>query len=130
MANDQLSEHFSRRELACKCGCGLCNVAPELLRLLETIRALLNTPIYVNSGCRCESHNKAVGGVSTSKHLTGQAADIHTILEPITMYSRIVTAYEAGQLEDLGGVGLYSWGVHVDTAKAADGHLRKWVNRG
>ena len=30
----------------------------------------------INSGYRCEALNKAVGGTSSSQHLTGQAADI------------------------------------------------------
>ena len=125
----KLSEHFTEAELACKCGCGLCNVAPELLTLLEKIRALLGTPVYISSGCRCEAHNEAVGGVSGSKHVAGQAADIYNTMDPIRTYSKIVDAYGAGELPELGGVGKYSWGVHVDTARAEDGHLRKWVSR-
>ena len=34
------------------------------------------TPIYINSGYRSPAVNKAVGGVATSNHLTGCAADI------------------------------------------------------
>ena len=35
-----------------------------------------STPIYINSGYRSPAVNKAVGGVATSNHLTGCAADI------------------------------------------------------
>ena len=35
-----------------------------------------DTPIYINSGYRSVAVNRAVGGVSTSNHLTGCAADI------------------------------------------------------
>ena len=35
-----------------------------------------DTPIYINSGYRSPAVNKAVGGVATSNHLTGCAADI------------------------------------------------------
>lgn len=34
------------------------------------------SPIYINSGYRSPAVNRAVGGVSTSNHLTGCAADI------------------------------------------------------
>jgi len=34
------------------------------------------SPIYINSGYRSPAVNKAVGGVATSNHLTGCAADI------------------------------------------------------
>jgi uncharacterized protein YcbK (DUF882 family) len=34
-------------------------------------------PLHVNSGYRCPALNKAVGGVDTSQHVKGQAADIH-----------------------------------------------------
>ena len=33
-------------------------------------------PFRVTSGCRCEAHNRAVGGKPGSAHLTGEAADI------------------------------------------------------
>ena len=35
-----------------------------------------NDPIYINSGYRSVAVNRAVGGVATSNHLTGCAADI------------------------------------------------------
>lgn len=33
-------------------------------------------PIVINSGCRCEAHNKAVKGSPNSQHLLGNAVDI------------------------------------------------------
>lgn len=44
--------------------------------ILDPLREQYGKPIYVNSGYRCPSLNKAVGGVSTSQHVTGQAVDI------------------------------------------------------
>lgn len=46
-------------------------------KVLEPLRAYANQPIIINSGYRCLELNKAVGGVSTSNHLSGYAADIH-----------------------------------------------------
>lgn len=44
--------------------------------VLDPVREWYGKPIYVNSGYRCPELNKAVGGVSTSQHMKGQAADI------------------------------------------------------
>ena len=55
----------------------------ERLRLLcghvlEPLRELYGAPLYVNSGYRSPEVNAAVGGVPTSQHLRGEAADITT----------------------------------------------------
>ena len=44
--------------------------------ILQPIRDKYGLPITVNSGYRCSTLNKLVGGSKTSQHLTGQAADI------------------------------------------------------
>ena len=46
------------------------------LKILEPLREHAKQPITINSGYRCLELNKAVGGVSTSNHLSGYAADI------------------------------------------------------
>lgn len=75
-----LSEHFSKSEFACKCGCGFGlnggDVSPALVFLLEAIREDVGGPVRLNSGCRCEKHNKDEGGVEHSVHTLGEAADI------------------------------------------------------
>lgn len=45
-------------------------------KILEPLREHAKQPIIINSGYRCLQLNKAVGGVSTSNHLSGYAADI------------------------------------------------------
>ena len=55
------------------------NVIRNLVRLsefLQTIRNELHLPIIVNSGYRSKEVNEAVGGVSSSYHCKGLAADI------------------------------------------------------
>lgn len=47
-------------------------------RVLNPIRELCGRPITVNSGYRCPALNKAVGGATSSQHMTGEAADITT----------------------------------------------------
>ena len=72
---------FKEKEFACKC-CGQLpplareNVKALVSEVLDPVREKLGMPIVVNSGYRCEKHNKAVGGVKNSQHLKGEAADI------------------------------------------------------
>lgn len=44
--------------------------------VLEPLRVAMGHPIKIGSGFRCDKLNKAVGGVSNSQHLKGQAADL------------------------------------------------------
>ncbi|MFR9541393.1 MAG: D-Ala-D-Ala carboxypeptidase family metallohydrolase [Rikenellaceae bacterium] len=44
--------------------------------LLDPIRARYGAPISVNSGYRSMALNAAVGGVATSQHVSGEAADV------------------------------------------------------
>jgi len=60
-------KHFTLEELACPC-CGLMNIHPVSIKKLDLFRDALGTPIYINSACRCEKHNKEVGGVDNSSH--------------------------------------------------------------
>ena len=55
------------------------NVINNICRLaafLQTIRNELHLPIIVNSGYRSKEVNESVGGVSSSYHCKGLAADI------------------------------------------------------
>lgn len=73
----QITKHFKRQEFACKCGkCGKDDIDVRLVQELETIRQFCREPIYVNSGCRCEEHNRNVNGAKNSAHIAGKAADV------------------------------------------------------
>lgn len=74
--SEQLSTNFRREEFACRCGCGLDDVALGLVDGLQALREKAGVPITILSGCRCLKHNKAVGGAPSSYHLMGHAADI------------------------------------------------------
>lgn len=131
MEGKMLSEHFSRGECACRDYCGFDTPDPRLLELAEKIRDLLGEPMITRSVCRCAEHNAETPGASpTSKHLKGQAMDFYCRrLSPLAVYNVIAKAWYDGKLPELGGVGLYNWGVHIDIAKAPDGHLRRWDKR-
>lgn len=45
--------------------------------ILEPLRTAIGQPILINSGYRCKQVNMGVGGVATSHHLLGLAADIN-----------------------------------------------------
>ena len=44
--------------------------------VLQPLRDAWEKPLKVNSGYRCKALNAAVGGVPTSQHVKGEAADI------------------------------------------------------
>lgn len=86
-----LSEHFTLQELTYSETAirkGIDNTpTPEIFNnlqllcmlILEPIRMQLAIPIRINSGYRSIEVNKLVGGVSTSQHCKGQAADMVAI---------------------------------------------------
>lgn len=47
-------------------------------RVLQPLRDAYQKPMKVNSGYRCPALNEIVGGVPSSQHVKGEAADIHT----------------------------------------------------
>lgn len=63
-------KYFKRDEFYCKCGCGNGRIDIRLVKILDDIREHYGRPIVITSGVRCPSHNKAVGGVSNSWHLS------------------------------------------------------------
>lgn len=52
------------------------NLTALVDNVLDPLREAWGKPIHVNSGYRCRALNKAVGGVPTSQHMRGEAADI------------------------------------------------------
>lgn len=89
MNNVPTSEHFTIEEL-CRSQVAVClgidnkpkreDIIANLKRLafhtLEAVRLLNdNKPITITSGYRCKELNRAVGGVATSQHQNGCAAD-------------------------------------------------------
>ena len=112
--DSKLSENFKVSEFACKCGCATLKVDEKLVTYLQKIRCHFGVPITINSGYRCETHNKKVGGASGSRHTKGQACDI--VVRGIKPKEVAKYAESIGIL----GIGLYEtdkdgYFVHVDT---------------
>ena len=77
-------KYFRIEEFKCKCGCAMpvevkANIEALVAEVLDPVREAYGKPIYVNSGYRCEAHNRKVGGVLRSQHLVGEAADIRPV---------------------------------------------------
>ena len=85
----QITEHFTVEEFERSSTAdrlGIDNRVPAVLFpnlrtlcevVLEPLRAFAGKPIVISSGYRCPTLNRAVGGVSQSQHLRGEAADLH-----------------------------------------------------
>lgn len=52
------------------------SVKALVLNVLQPLRDAWGAPLAINSGYRCPTVNKAVGGVPTSQHTKGEAADV------------------------------------------------------
>jgi Peptidase M15. len=86
--------------------------------LLDPVREAWGKPIRVNSGYRCPKLNKAVGGVSNSQHIKGEAADLNAGSVSLNkqLFELIRTRYEYDQLIDEAN---YAW-VHVSYVRKID----------
>lgn len=54
----------------------LLNMKALFMKVLDPIRKKYGKPITISSGYRCKQVNDLVGGVATSQHMKGEAADI------------------------------------------------------
>lgn len=52
------------------------NIKALVDNVLQPLRDAWGGPLFINSGYRCLELNKAVGGVPTSQHCLGMAADV------------------------------------------------------
>lgn len=113
----QLTVNFKSKEFDCKggsCKCSITRIDTKLVRKLQVLRNWTNKGITINSGNRCEKHNKACGGSTSSYHLNtkGKAADI--VVGGMTPAAVAKLAQEIG----FTGIGCYNGTqgrfVHVD----------------
>ena len=106
MENIKLSNHFTLSEF-----CNLykypdniptvqqiANMIYGCRNLLEPAREAIGCPIIINSGFRNSRVNAQVGGVRTSQHLQGQAADIRP-RDP-QQFQRLIAFLKANALTD------------------------------
>ena len=98
----KLSEHFTLGEMTASSHKEVYNIPSHeaianltnLCKWLEVLRLRAGTPIRINSGYRSPQLNKRIGGVPTSNHLTGCAADIRVEnMEQLIRYAAIILDY-------------------------------------
>jgi len=77
--NVQLSANLSLDEVKCHCKRFPCNhvqIHESVVDSFQKTRDYWGGPIGINSGHRCQMHNKEIGGRESSFHLIGGAIDI------------------------------------------------------
>lgn len=114
----KIRRNFWRSEFVCHCGCGACEMTDDTLDALQKLRDRVGVPITVTSGFRCHKHNssKRVKGHPRSRHMTGEAVDIHIHgMDVREMYCEAVLIPEWIK----GGIGVYpqSGFIHLDKGR-------------
>ena len=120
-----MTPHFSKAELACKCGCGMLP-AQDFMDKIEALRRSLGFPLKVTSAARCPDHNAKMSGTGrTGPHTTGRAIDL--AVSHSQAYMLVSSAMSAG----FTGIGVQQKGggrfIHLDDLPNAPGQPRPTV---
>lgn len=91
----------------------------RLAQLLEQVRGVTNQPLTVNSGFRSQQVNTLIGGVPTSEHCDGRAADI--ICPAYGNPYQLAKAIEAANIPFNQLILEYGQWVHISIPKAGFG---------
>jgi len=130
----QISPHFRLSEMIRSDAArarGLYQVPPPIvverlrelcIELLEPVRAKVG-PLRVTSGYRRPKVNVAVGGSSTSAHMSGWAADVVPVRGTPEQIMRLL--HEAGQALAWDQAILYTSHVHLGLRRPATGEQRR-----
>ena len=126
-----VSEHFTWEEVRCHCGCPLMvdvkkKAAKQAAALEKFRRAIGNLPVSVHCWHRCAGQNAKVGGAKASKHMEGSATDLHVAGIPHAKLREVARAIPEFII---GGIGIYDWGVHLDTAVDRVNRPAQWDER-
>tara|TARA_R110000823_G_C15866113_1_gene493702 strand:+ start:726 stop:1097 length:372 start_codon:yes stop_codon:yes gene_type:complete len=114
----KLTKNFSLSEFTCNDGTEFPSELMENVSLLaiqlQILRDHLGAPIKINSGHRTPSHNKKIGGVKNSRHLSASAADIAVSgISAHKTQEAIEFLIEDGKMKE-GGLGKYNNFTHYD----------------
>lgn len=127
----KVSTHFTAAEFACP-DCGEYKIHVKLLEGLEMIRTKLGAPMRIvnpaapgGQGYRCMRYALSLAArhphaSPRTKHNDGTAADINAAFSKTTSQELFKLAEAVPQFKN-GGIGIYSWGIHVDL-----GPKRRW----
>lgn len=118
-------ENFAPGEISCGGGdCEFCGgsviVHHGAMARLQATRDILGAGLLINSGFRCEGRNSLVGGVTSSRHLLGQAFDISLAgHDPATILAAVTAQAWDGR-------GFYRTFLHVDLRP----RRAQWMSKG
>lgn len=117
----KISKHFTREEMACNCGCGFDSMDIETLAVADDARDFVNHSIMPSSAARCFKYNRSedVKSNDDSQHPLARALDL-PVKNPLRLYNYLCKKYPGKY-----GIGLYDWGVHIDTRAIA----ARWDHR-
>ena len=124
-----MTKNFSKEEFDCNDGSEMpLNVYYNIVKVanqLQTLRDYIKKPINVNSAYRSEEYNAKIGGVKSSQHIMGRAADIAIKgLTPLEVSEIIEKLIEEGNMLQ-GGLGIYETFCHYDIR----GTKARWNNQ-
>lgn len=94
------------------------------LQLLDKTRHMAGIPFHVNSGYRTRQHNASVGGVASSAHTRGFAADIRA-----TTRDAQIAIVRAARAAGFTRFGIYDTFIHLDNDPAKAQNVA-WNKRG
>ena len=106
---EYITKNFKTAEFACP-GCDAVKMDIYFVKTLQLLRDEYGSPMRINSGFRCEKHNKKVGGSDSSSHLWGMASDI-SVTDSILRYRMIQCAQKIG----IERIGIRRDFIHFDT---------------
>lgn len=85
------------------------NIQALVDNILQPLRDAVGVPLRISSGYRCHELNAKVGGVPTSQHTEGKAADVWcTVLDPLALARAVL---DEGL--DFDQMGLYAGFLHI-----------------
>lgn len=113
-----VNKYFNYYEFGC--GCGECEytdgtgIHPRVIDLMYDIRVVLDRPIRITSGIRCEAYNEKVGGKGFSYHLPlqGCRAVDFKLENGIECYERYAITKVC--INHSASIGFYQTFCHVD----------------
>lgn len=107
--------YFTKDELKCKCGCGICEMDESAVGVFDLLRYQAtelwgeDLPFIVTSGYRCPAHDLGVGGVGL--HPQGRCMDISVLnSEKRAVILSVVLSHPK-----IMGIGISSAFLHLDT---------------
>lgn len=119
--------NFSKKEMQCRCGCGMLPEA-TFMEKLQHLRNEYGRSMLITSGARCVRYNAVVSSTGNNgPHTTGLAADV------LVHGSQAHTLLKLALKHYFTGIGLRQNGaynsrfMHLDIIENSNNHPRPWI---